>query len=134
MTNSLSYHMPIVLHFPLSPKPRTTFQYCDMWSSHKDFASIIASTLHITGKSPFQTLCQYLTSLQPLLRRLHRDYFSDLKEKQVQARLSLKKAQQTFQQHLSNTHCKHQEKEARERYISILSSSLALIKQQCKLE
>ncbi|KAJ8425201.1 hypothetical protein Cgig2_004323 [Carnegiea gigantea] len=86
LTNGLSDHTPMLIQFPTAPKPSPQFQYCDIWSSHSDFHSIITSMLPIVSSTHnMKNLC-------------------------------------------------NQEKEARDRYIAILSSSLALIKQQCKVE
>ncbi|KAJ8439686.1 LOW QUALITY PROTEIN: hypothetical protein Cgig2_010183 [Carnegiea gigantea] len=112
-SNGLSDHTPIVLQFSSSPKPQSSFQYCDMWGSHPAFSSIIASFPPPNiSSSPLHALCKYLDRLRTKLRQLNRDHFADLSDP---------------------TRIK-QEREAQEKYISILSSSIALIKQQSKLE
>ncbi|KAJ8421103.1 hypothetical protein Cgig2_007814 [Carnegiea gigantea] len=89
MTNSLSDRTPLVLQLPSSPKPKATFQYYDMWSKHHEFESIINSPQNFQCTSPMQTLCQYLKLIRPLLRRLNKNYLSDLKEQQTSARKTL---------------------------------------------
>ena len=134
LANSLSDHTPIILQFPSSPKARPNFQYCDMWSKHKDFERIITTPKHSTNGSAMDSLCWYLNRIRAPLRRLNKDHFSDLKNQQSIARKSLEVIQQAHHQHPEDMLLAQQEKEARERYSSILSSSLDLIKQQCKLE
>ncbi|KAJ8428965.1 hypothetical protein Cgig2_003296 [Carnegiea gigantea] len=134
MTNSLSNHALLVVQLPSSPKPKATFQYSDMLSKHHEFESIINSPQNFQCTSLMQTLYQYLKLIRPLLRRLNKNYFSDLKEQQTSARKTLELIQLETQKYLEDAFRKQQEKEAHDKYISILSSSMALIKQQCKLE
>ncbi|KAJ8421922.1 LOW QUALITY PROTEIN: hypothetical protein Cgig2_025977 [Carnegiea gigantea] len=122
MAMGLSDHTPIMLQFPTSPKPATMFQFCNMWSQHPDFQHIIASKLHIKGKSPLHTLYYFLDQIKPQLGKLNRTHFYDLKEQQIRARHDLEE------------NAASQEKEARANYLSILNSSLALIRQQSKCE
>jgi len=134
MTNSLSDHTPIILQFPSSPKPSAVVQYYEMWSKHKEFAKIISSHKDITCNSPSQSLCKFLFQIKHPLKRLHREHFSDLKEQQLKARKTLEILKYNYQKHPDDNAMALQEKEAREKYISILSSSLDLIKQQGKME
>jgi len=80
------------------------------------------------------SLCKYLKHIKAPLQKLNKDYSYDLREQQVRARRSLEIIQQEGHQHPGDQIQAGKEKEARERYISILSSSLELIKQQSKLE
>jgi len=80
------------------------------------------------------SLCSLLDRLRSPLRNLHREEFSDLKDQQLKARNALEKLQETSLRHPDDHSLAIQEKEARERYISILSSSIDLIKQQSKME
>ncbi|KAJ8435058.1 hypothetical protein Cgig2_015563 [Carnegiea gigantea] len=96
MSNGLSDHTPIVLQFLSSPKPQSSFQYCDMWGSHPAFSSIIAS--FPPPASPPLRCTPYVNIWTGDPTRIK------------------------------------QEREAQEKHISILSSSIALIKQQSKLE
>jgi len=105
-----------------------------MWSKHKDFAKIITSQRDLTSVSPMHTLCNFLNRIRYPLKRLHRDQFSDLKEQQIKARNNLEILQYNYHRNPTDIATAHQEKEAREKYISILSSSLDLIKQQSKME
>ncbi|KAJ8423582.1 LOW QUALITY PROTEIN: hypothetical protein Cgig2_002911 [Carnegiea gigantea] len=107
------------------------FQYCDMWSKHKDFADIITADMHIMCNSPMHSLCKYLNMVRTPLRRLNKEHFSDLKDQQLRARKNPKLLQQECQQHPGDNFRTQQEKGARDKYISIISSSMEL---QCKLE
>ena len=60
-------HSPILIQFLETPKPPSMFQYCDMWSSHKDFQSIISSNVPAPNN--------------PSIMRLIRDYFSHLRSR-----------------------------------------------------
>ncbi|KAJ8438642.1 hypothetical protein Cgig2_016388 [Carnegiea gigantea] len=129
LPNSLSDHTPILLQFPSSPRPPSVFQYCDMWSKHKEFNNIILSHKDVITRSPMLSLCGLLKRFRHPLRSLHRDNFSDLRNQQVRARNTLESLQELHHQHSNNNSMAYQEKEAWERYISILSSSIDLIKQ-----
>ena len=61
LTNGLSDHTPMLIQFPTAPKPSPQFQYCDMWSSHSNFHSVITS-MHPTVSSThnMKNLCKYL--------------------------------------------------------------------------
>ncbi|KAJ8419977.1 hypothetical protein Cgig2_010914 [Carnegiea gigantea] len=68
------------------------------------------------------------------LTLLNRVHFKDLKIQQELARNALLQLQQALQCSHDNAALKHLENEARANYISILSSSLALLRQQCKMD
>ena len=128
----LSDHTPIMLQFPTFPKPATMFQFCNMWSQHPVFQHVIASKLHIKGKSPLHTLYCLLYQIKPQLRKLNRTHFYDLKEQQIRARHDLDEKQLVAQEQPGNVSAASLEKEARAKYLSILNSSLAFIRQQSK--
>ena len=131
LTNGLSDHTPILLQFPSSPKPPSVFQYRDMWSQHKEFKDLITNHIGhpgIINNSPMHYLCNLLKHLRKPLKRLHRENFSDLWEQQLKARQALELMQSECQSHPGDLSRANREKEARERYVSILSSSIDLIK------
>ena len=68
------------------------------------------------------------------LSQLNQNHFKDLKIQQEIVRNKLHRLQQDLQSSPESVTLKHQEKEARKIYGSILSSSYALLKQQCKIE
>ena len=80
------------------------------------------------------SLCKYLTLVRTPLRRLNKEHFLDLKDQQLQARKNLELLQEECQQNTGDKFREQQEKVAIDTYISILSSSMNLIKQQYKLE
>ncbi|KAJ8429032.1 hypothetical protein Cgig2_000379 [Carnegiea gigantea] len=43
LSNGLSDHSPITIQFHDAPKPKASFQFYNMWSSHKDFHHIMTS-------------------------------------------------------------------------------------------
>ncbi|KAJ8420425.1 hypothetical protein Cgig2_012538 [Carnegiea gigantea] len=64
-----------------TPKPHSSFQYCNIWSSHKDFPSIVASIAHHPEqKSSMYKLQNFLNHLKLPLRKLNKDNFVDLYE------------------------------------------------------
>ncbi|KAJ8421613.1 hypothetical protein Cgig2_010180 [Carnegiea gigantea] len=113
LPNSLSDHTPILLQFPSLPRPPSVFQYCDMWSKHKEFNNIILSHKDVVTRSLMLSLCGLLKRLRHPLRSLHRDNFSDLKNQQVRARNTLESLQKLHHQHPNNNSMAHQEKEYR---------------------
>ncbi|KAJ8419651.1 hypothetical protein Cgig2_020573 [Carnegiea gigantea] len=112
LTNGLSDHAPILIHFPSSPKPRKNFQFCDMWCTQQEF----------------------LPLLRPKLQHLHRDKFGDLRLQEAKARQQLANVQAALENQPDHASLLQQEKELRDHYISILASSLKLMKQQNKME
>ena len=42
---SLSDHAPLLIQFPTSPREKKRFQFCDMWTKHQKFESIIRTSL-----------------------------------------------------------------------------------------
>ena len=135
MAPGISDHTPLQMQFHNTPKPKAKFQYCDMWSAHSDFSSLIASHKMPSKKeNPLTLICHYLTSLRPKLAKLHRVNFSDLKAQQVAARDHLTNLQDKLHHDSHNKSLLQEEKEAREHYVAILNSSMALIQQQCKIE
>ena len=91
MSSGLSDHTPIKLEFSTSPKSSSSFQYCDIWSTHPAFPSIIASITPPASHTPLLALYHYLDQLRPKLRKLNKDNFADLGEQQKQARLVLER-------------------------------------------
>ncbi|KAJ8419640.1 LOW QUALITY PROTEIN: hypothetical protein Cgig2_030847 [Carnegiea gigantea] len=109
MANSLSDHTPLCLQFLATPKTRPSFKYCEICASN--FSKIVSSAFPTPESASTVSLTvTYLSSLRPKLSKLYRDNFKDLRQ-QVE----------TARQRLTT-------------YIDILSSSISLIKQQCKFE
>ncbi|KAJ8420992.1 hypothetical protein Cgig2_013321 [Carnegiea gigantea] len=101
-----------------SQKLRTKFKFCDIWCKHKGFSKTIDSVLPKSRASyKMSQIWSYLTQVRPLLSKLNRDHYADLCAQQDIVRRLLQK-----------------EKVTRARYIDILSSSIALIQQQSKIE
>ncbi|KAJ8419801.1 hypothetical protein Cgig2_012525 [Carnegiea gigantea] len=107
MATSLSDHTPILIRFPTTTKPRTQFQFCDMWCKHLDSQNIITSALRQE---------------------------QGLHEQKDKAKRCLEAIQQYIQGDPRNTDLQQWEKEARNHYISIFCSVMNLMRQQSKLE
>ncbi|KAJ8429748.1 hypothetical protein Cgig2_031566 [Carnegiea gigantea] len=131
----LSDHTPLCLQFPATPKTRPSFKYCEMWGKHPDFSEIVSSALPtIESASTLSLIGSYLSSLRPKLSKLHRDNFKDLRQQVETARQRLTTVQQALYNSPGDSALVQQEKTLRDQYIDILSSSISLIKQQCKFE
>ncbi|KAJ8444542.1 hypothetical protein Cgig2_000821 [Carnegiea gigantea] len=135
LPSGLSNHSPILLQFHVPPRPPSYFQFCDMWSSHRDFRSIVSVSLPDTSSQDILRLTRvYFSQVRRQLSQLNRVHFKDLKIQQELARNALLQLQHALQCSPDNVGLKHLENEARANYISILSSSLALLRQQCKMD
>lgn len=134
MPRGLSDHSPILLQFITTPKPVSSFQYCEMWSHHSDFPKIVENSLPNLTNISLVSLWSYLDQIRPLLRKLNNDKFADLKVQQLRARHELDKIRVELQQQPSDQSIASKERKAKEHYITILSSSLSLIKQQSKMD
>lgn len=68
-----------------------------------------------------------MAKIRAKLRLLNKDHFADLRSQQSEIRNELEKIQSSLQNDPNNEQLLHHEKEAREKYIDILSSSLSLM-------
>ncbi|KAJ8434558.1 LOW QUALITY PROTEIN: hypothetical protein Cgig2_001190 [Carnegiea gigantea] len=118
-----------------SMRPQATFHYCTIWEAHKDFMSIVESTAKVHDhKRGIHKLRDFLDHLKKPLRKINKDKYADLHEQQTRSRERLTKVQQQLCNDPTNEYCLDQERRYRENYIKILSSVMALIKQQYKIE
>lgn len=85
--------------------------------------------MSVRKEDPRATLCLFLKNLRPKLSKPHRANFVDLKAQQELARDRLASIQLQLQQDPKNTNLMNRDKVAKEQYTAILSSGLALIKQ-----
>ena len=121
--------------FPNTLKPKGRFQYCEMWSKHREFAKIVETAKPSSNKEkPMVQFRRFLTNMRPLLNKINKDKFADLRSQQERARVELTGIQQQLQLDPENAILIQEEKQIRDKYIGILSSSKALIKQQHKME
>ncbi|KAJ8420587.1 hypothetical protein Cgig2_032285 [Carnegiea gigantea] len=119
LANVLSDHSPMLIQLPPSAKPKKKFLFCEMWCKHPDFTKLVDSVIPPNTNNPLNQLRTAMNKLKPLLEL---------------ARGELTKIQQLLQEDPLNSRTIQAGKEARSRYITILSSSMALMKQQCKIE
>jgi len=94
MTNSLSDHTPILINVPTTLKPRPRFQFCDMWSKHPDFHTIINKAKPPTQGSALKQLENFLFNLRPRLTQLNNNNYADLHEQKAKAKCKLEAIQQ----------------------------------------
>ncbi|KAJ8431896.1 hypothetical protein Cgig2_009963 [Carnegiea gigantea] len=131
LANGLSDHSPIMIQFHDAPKPKTSFQYCNMWSSHKDFQHIVAS---VAKNYELKACLHSFQNFLKHLKKLNRDKFGYLHEQIAIHKDKLSKLQQQAFGDPQNETLKEQEQECREHYITILSSVMTLVKQQSKID
>ncbi|KAJ8425385.1 hypothetical protein Cgig2_018474 [Carnegiea gigantea] len=130
----LSDHTPLMLQITVSPKPRPSFQFCDMWVKDSSFLSIIHKHLPKRIHNPLLQLQKYQTSVQRDLQTLNRGKYKDLREQQRTTRAALEHFQQALANDPTNDSLLQQEREAQRHYISIISSTLDITRQQCKVD
>ncbi|KAJ8427104.1 hypothetical protein Cgig2_029813 [Carnegiea gigantea] len=134
LANGLSDYSPMLIQFPPSSKPKRKFFFCKMWCKHPDFTKLVDSVIPPNTTNPLNQLRTVMNKLKALLSRLHKDNYANLRAQQELARGGLTRIQHLLQEDPLNSRTIQAEKEARSRYITILSSSMALMKQQCKME
>ena len=127
--NGLSDHCPMLIQFPSSPKPKKAFLFCEMWCKHPDFLRLVASVTPSVISSPLRQLREVMLKLKRLLSKLHKDHYADLRAQYSLAKDELTKLQHLLHDDPLNAHYIQAETQARGKYISILSSSLSLMKQ-----
>ncbi|KAJ8419257.1 hypothetical protein Cgig2_003298 [Carnegiea gigantea] len=130
----LSDHTPLLLQFVRTPRPRPCFQYCEMWSKQPEFLKIVEAYLPSQSNITLAGLYSYLDLIRPQLQRLNTHKFADLQGQQLKVRKALEEIQRALQQQPGDQHLLSLERQVKEHYISILASSLFLIKQQSKME
>jgi len=94
----LSDHSPISLDFPTCPKPKPSFQFCDMWTKDPQFLEFVAM---MVDKHPclsrLQALKYLLINLREPLRQLNRQKYADIYSQQAKARDTLTQVQSLLQ-------------------------------------
>ena len=90
MANSLSDHTPILINFPPFTKPRTQFQFCNMWDKHPNFHNITKAILSRDQGNPLSQLKKFHDNLRPCLCMLNKNNYADLHEQKEKAKRQLK--------------------------------------------
>jgi len=134
LPQSLSDHTPLMLQISASPKPRSSFQFCDMLVKDSSFLSIVHKHLPKRIHNPLLQLQKYQTLVQRDLQKLNRHKYKDLREQKRTARAALEHLQQALANDRTNDSLLQQEREAQRHYISIISSTLDITRQQCKVD
>ena len=135
LPQGLSDHTPILIQSHQSPKPPPQFQFCDMWSSHEEFHNIVSKGLpDFSRQDIIKSTRTYLALMRRHLSQLNRGRFTDIRGQQEKARTALLQLQNELQTSPDNEPILALVNEATTKYISILSSSLALLRQQCKID
>ncbi|KAJ8431316.1 hypothetical protein Cgig2_032306 [Carnegiea gigantea] len=135
MASSLSDHTVMVLSFPWCPKPKPSFQFCDMWV--RDPSSLpLMSTIaeHLVSHDPNTKLKLLLQHTKIAPRKLNKDRYADLKTQLSMARADLEKAQMMLSNSPGDIKLLHHVEISRVHYIQILSSVIDIIKQQSKAD
>ena len=134
MASSLSDHSPILISFPTTHKPKSRFQFCDIWSKHPEFHSIIQQAIPPIHGPASKQLELFLSNMRLRLTQLNKNSYADLHEQKAKAKNTLEAIQQQMIEDRGNFILQQQEKEARSHYINILSSVMDLLRQQNKIE
>ncbi|KAJ8427720.1 LOW QUALITY PROTEIN: hypothetical protein Cgig2_022194 [Carnegiea gigantea] len=126
MSKGLSNHTPIIFSFPQCPKPRSTFQFCEMWTKDKDFKDIVKHSLaqHQRGSS-LKTLQHILSNLRHSFRQLNKNNKQKLEGISFRHNLCYNPTNQELLLKGASS---------RDHYISINQSAMLLVKQQSKAE
>ncbi|KAJ8427389.1 hypothetical protein Cgig2_008805 [Carnegiea gigantea] len=103
------------------------------WYGQFNYTQVRYEANSLSDHTPL-LLKNYLDHIRVTLQQLNRSSFHDLKEQQELACCRLTQIQHELQTHPHHKELICREKNAREHYINILSSSIALLQQQCKLE
>ncbi|KAJ8427211.1 hypothetical protein Cgig2_015423 [Carnegiea gigantea] len=130
----ISDHSPLLLQFILTPKPRTGFQYCEMWSTQLEFFKIMSAMVPSHPSMTLEKLYKLLDRIKPQLLRLKAHKFADLQGQQLKARIALEEIQSQLQLQPMDPTIRTIERQAQDHYNKILTSSLSLMKQQSKME
>lgn len=81
MANSLSDHTTLIIDTSGCPKPKSTFQFCDMWIRDSGFYPLVTARLQGTSYlGPYQKLKKFLRLTQEALQQLNRTQYADLKQ------------------------------------------------------
>ena len=135
MVNSLSNHTALVMDFPLCPKPRPTFQFCDIWARDPGFLQLIASiTTQLCHTNPITKMKGFLKEARFALQKLNKNKFADLSAQLCKARVDLERSQVGFSHHPGDQQRRQKADMVRAHYTHILSSVIAIIRQQSKAE
>ncbi|KAJ8423588.1 hypothetical protein Cgig2_009242 [Carnegiea gigantea] len=135
MASSLSDHTVMVLSFPWCPKPKPSFQFCDMWVRDPSFLPLMSTIAeHLVSHDPNTKLKLLLQHAKIALQKLNKDRYADLKTQLSMARADLEKAQMMLSNSPGDIELLHHVEISRAHYIQILSSVIDIIKQQSKAD
>ncbi|KAJ8445791.1 hypothetical protein Cgig2_027872 [Carnegiea gigantea] len=94
MASGLSDHSPILISFPTTHKPKSRFQFCEMWSKHPEFHSIIQKAIPPIHGPASKQLELFLSNLRPRLNQLNKNSYADLHEQKAKAKTTVEAIQQ----------------------------------------
>jgi len=104
LSNALSDHTPMLIEITASPKPQSSFQFCDMWVRDTSFHPMVHIALPTNIKGdPGKKLSKFLLTIRKQLRALNKCKYVDLKSQQEQARLVLTQTQQAHGEQPENS-------------------------------
>jgi len=131
MANSLSNHTAMVLSFPWCPKPKPSFQFCDMWVRDPSFLPLMSSiSVNLVSHDLSTKLKMLLQHAKITLQKLNKDRYADLKTQLSKARAGMEKAQLLLSTSPGDFDLLQQVEMTRAHYLQILSSVIDIIKQQ----
>ena len=127
LTNGLLYYSPMMLHFSSIAKPRSRFQFCEMWTKHPDFNRVVDLVLSPVSSEPLNQLRTAQAHLRSLLSKLNKNHFADLRAQQEKAKKELTNIQIQLQVTPGDGSLIQTEKGLKCKCNDILASSLALV-------
>ena len=106
-----------------------------MRSHHPTYQGLISQALaQVKGSNYFQRTQIFLATLRPLLSKLNRDKFGDLRAQQEKARQKLAEIQESLSATPRDPFLLQQELKLRLQYSDIISSSLSLMREESKMD
>ncbi|GLT27312.1 hypothetical protein SLA2020_023190 [Shorea laevis] len=129
-----SDHSPCLVKLDIStnrkPKP---FRFCDMWSKHEQFMSIVQEAWQIQVRGcPMFVVVQKLKSVKGQLKGLHRNQFSDLQKKIADARTELETIQAQVAESPFDGNLVNREREMQQNYQKLVKADISLAAQRAK--
>jgi len=129
MADTVSDHTTLVIDFPWCPKPKTIFQFCDMWVRDASFLPLITSIKSkLPNTDPITKMKWFLRDTKSALQKLNKNRYADLRAQLCKAIANLEGVQLQFSQDPGNLEWRQKEDMARAHYIHILSSVIDIIR------
>ncbi|KAJ8439614.1 hypothetical protein Cgig2_020990 [Carnegiea gigantea] len=129
LARGLFDHSPIALSFPSCPKPKSSFQLCDVWAKDESFKTIILSSMQQQqSHTCLGALKALLCKMRHPLKQLNRSRFADIYTQQAKAREELTIIQAQLHQDPANGDRIQKEIKCKDQHYSICNLSSKQVK------